>query len=333
MPTAQNILVICGSADFSAPGDLALEDRLTTTLGHTLDIRDGDGDPAGSTSITAADVEGWVAGDDMIFMSSSTVLDSTNGGVFATVASGVMHCEGHNFEEDLLALAGSSGETSSSYTTIDILDPSHPCAGGLSGTVTFTTTAYRLNYCHVDALPAGAVSIASVPGDPDRICLYVIETGDALADGSAAPARRSCFPATYSSPAVAHSNFWALFDACVDWTGNPDTAVTPSGTSVGGSNDEGSLYAVDSTATRPVIAVEIAFGIDAETVPTDGQWSAGDVTSDVRISDGISYSRGRSGDLARMEPGRASFTLSNRDRQYEPGWSGGSNYPHVRPRE
>lgn len=80
--------------------------------------------------------------------------------------------------------------------------------------------------------------------------------------------------------------------------------------------------------TFPTLKVEIAFG-DAplETSPT---WV--DVSAYVRHEDGVEIDRGRNDPWSPFQPGRARFTLSNRDRRFDPTYAAGPYYGDLKPR-
>jgi hypothetical protein len=109
-----------------------------------------------------------------------------------------------------LRLATSPAEQASK-TTLEIVDPGHPLAAGLSGAVTVQSAASMSLANPV----AGADRIATMPGTSSA-SLYGIETGTALTSGTA-PARRVGFFTSYASQSKLTASGWALFDASVTW--------------------------------------------------------------------------------------------------------------------
>jgi hypothetical protein len=72
--------------------------------------------------------------------------------------------------------------------------------------------------------------------------------------------------------------------------------------------------------------LEIAFA--SEPLAESPTWES--VTADLQR---VSFSRGRSSALSRWEAGQGSVLLENLERQYEPFYAAGSNYPNVLPRK
>ena len=74
----------------------------------------------------------------------------------------------------------------------------------------------------------------------------------------------------------------------------------------------------------PQIITEIAWAAN----PGDSSYVWTNISSDVKS---VQYSRGRNAQLNVIQAGTSVVTLKNLSRQYEPGYSGGSNYPNVIP--
>lgn len=77
------------------------------------------------------------------------------------------------------------------------------------------------------------------------------------------------------------------------------------------------------TAKLPTLKTEIAFA----SAPGAATQTYTDVSAYVRSAD---TTRGRSDELARVEPGQSTTVVSNRDRRFEPGFSGGAYFPNVK---
>lgn len=80
---------------------------------------------------------------------------------------------------------------------------------------------------------------------------------------------------------------------------------------------------IPQDATEPTLAVEVSFTTGALETP---QWV--DITGDVRSWD---VTRGRSRELERMQPGRATVVLSNLSRQYDSSHATGPWFGNIRP--
>ena len=81
------------------------------------------------------------------------------------------------------------------------------------------------------------------------------------------------------------------------------------------------------TTTAPVLKVEIAFATaPLNTLPT---WT--DVTSYVRLRDGVDIRRGRNDEFTNDTPGTLTLTLANRDRRFDPLYAAGAYNPNVLP--
>ena len=90
---------------------------------------------------------------------------------------------------------GNQGESSPSRT-IDIVDPSHPIAAGLSGRPVITSA----NTAQAYGRPAGSAHvIAAITGQRANAAIFTYDTGDQMFS-LAAPARRVGLPLSYGSP-------------------------------------------------------------------------------------------------------------------------------------
>lgn len=77
----------------------------------------------------------------------------------------------------------------------------------------------------------------------------------------------------------------------------------------------------------PVVRVRLGFG-SAPDAPVQ-EWT--DVSAYVRLTAGVTWSRGRSDEQSDVEPGRASVTLDNSDGRFTWGNASSPYYPHVVP--
>ena len=91
----------------------------------------------------------------------------------------------------------------------------------------------------------------------------------------------------------------------------------------------GVAYAASDVDDIPAADTEVALAV--EWSPTTGALDTPvwvDITGDVRRWD---TTRGRTRELERFQPGRATIVLSNRERQYDSVNTAGPNYPNVKP--
>ena len=112
---------------------------------------------------------------------------------------------------------GDSGTASGSKITV--VNADHGLAGGLTGDVGLVTLG------NGDAgigwgVPQGDVEIvATLVGDGEKAAIYGYQEGAVLADGNAAPERRSFVFATDELLGKADANALKLIDSAIDWTG------------------------------------------------------------------------------------------------------------------
>ncbi len=266
------VLYVVGNPSSITSGAAAVIDRLEAD-GYVVTVID-------DNVVTAADA----AGTSFVIIGSSTN-SSAVGTKFVGVAQPVWNAKPWNFDD-----MGYTGTTSgvdfgsSSSTTIDIVDATHPIAVGLSGTVGFTTS----NRSESWGQPAVAADVvATVNGLPT---IFVYEAGDLLADGSTAAGCRLTFPLFTSAPTKFTTDAWAMFDAMADFAGGgcvivpanppPTMAVT---SPAGGSTLTG-IETVTATATDPDGVAQVEFFIDGvsigvDTDDSDGWSSSWDTTA------------------------------------------------------
>ena len=119
-----------------------------------------------------------------------------------------------------------SGTASGSKITV--VNADHGLAGGLSGDVGLVTLG------NGDAeigwgVPQGDVEIvATLVGDGEKAAIYGYQEGAVLADGNAAPERRSFVFATDELLGKADANALKLIDSAIDWTGGTGFLTSPS---------------------------------------------------------------------------------------------------------
>lgn len=83
---------------------------------------------------------------------------------------------------------------------------------------------------------------------------------------------------------------------------------------------------VPSATDRPLVSVEVAFTTNPGDVPT---WTP--VTDAKEVLRAFRVNRGRQNELDRFQAGRATITLANEDRRFDPTYTAGPYYPNVVP--
>ncbi len=170
---------------------------------------------------TTADGDG-----KQLIVVSSTVNSGDVGEKFRNSAVPVLVWEQALQDNFLMTLdSGADHGTLAGQTDLEIINTTHPLAGGLSaGVKTVTTEAQDYSW----GVPnANATIIASVAGVPDQAVLYGYEKGAMLADDATpAPARRVMFFNGNNGYAAFTDDARKLFDAAVVWASGiePQTA-------------------------------------------------------------------------------------------------------------
>ncbi len=164
--------------------------------------------------VTAGDA----AGKAVVFISDtavSTVLGSTMRDVFTPVivSDSILY--------DDMAFTGLIADVDYGNTgivdTIDITNPAHPMAAGLSGVVTIHNFPAPLGW----GVPSpNAEFVATTTDGTGHYAIFGYETG-ALMVGMNAPARRVGFFFAGLTAAELNGTGWQLFDAAVMWATGP----------------------------------------------------------------------------------------------------------------
>ncbi len=221
---------------------------LTTTYGQTI-LFHGAGEDAtsGADSAVLSHLQGRFGEPNVTYMQGEmaasdgssadgfdlVIISSTLGSgsvrnKYADTTVGLM-----NWEQALMRQAAGEfnmsvgGRTLGSETQIEIVDPSHPIAAGLSGLVTVYSSPQTNSYGR-DGLAPGATLIAQGVTDSTDLAIFAADVGDALlGDGSVgspatAPGRRVMFFLEDEGFDDLTPEGLALFDAAVDWTVVPE---------------------------------------------------------------------------------------------------------------
>jgi hypothetical protein len=144
--------------------------------------------------------------------------------------------------------------TITAQTDINIVNATHPLAGGLTaGTHTVTSSAMDVGF---GAPNSNAVVVATVAGDATKAVIYGYDTGAKLVDGTTlAPARRVMFFPSNDSFAAFTPDALKLFDAAVQWASGigpkpPKTSANIAWVSFHSADDKPSLNAFNAGFTN-----------------------------------------------------------------------------------
>jgi hypothetical protein len=120
---------------------------------------------------------------------SSTVNSGNINTKFTDVAEPVVTWESYILDDLKLtgSVTGTDFGVTADQSALDILEPSHPIAGGLSGTVTVFPGIRNVRW---GRLASGGVAVASVIGSATQAAVSAFDTGATLIDDTTAPARR-----------------------------------------------------------------------------------------------------------------------------------------------
>lgn len=214
----RNALLVVGSATLNT-GDAAVSTRLQN-LGFTVTVK-----VAGSTnntSVKATDADGKT-----LVVISSTVVPANVTNKLRNIPVPVI-----NWEFDILDDMGMTGLVSgtdfgtspTTQTQLNISDPAHQMAAGLSGTQTVVTTATTFTWGKPNT---NAARVAALTNDATRFAIFGYDAGTTM-PGLEAPARRGALfltdttAANFNPPATGG----LLFDAAVKWATEVVTAPT-----------------------------------------------------------------------------------------------------------
>lgn len=197
-----NILLVVGSLALT-PGDAVYKARMEG-LGFTVTLKL-------ASAATAADATGMA----MVFVSNS----APNGDVlakFKAVAVPVTIQTAGIVDDMGMSSTGSNGQCASASNQGTIVTSSHPIALGLTGTLTLSASAGTQQF---GAPSASGVTVLRCPaGTSSQGTGFTYVTGNVMADGTAAAARRTMW-SFYSPIPDSFTNVGAdLFDRMLLWT-------------------------------------------------------------------------------------------------------------------
>jgi hypothetical protein len=219
-----NILFVVGTSNGSVPfgggiGDTFVRARLEAQ-GHHLTL-------APDTTI-AEDLLAMSDAADMVLVSESVTSANLLGKLKPSTAP-ILNYEAFIQDDMGLTALGPPGDpglpaqfelgVKQADTQIDIVDPTHPLAAGLMGTITVYKAAKEITWGKVAAT---AEVVATLAGDRAGPCLYVYRKGATLHDGSAAAGLRVGFfledDDVTGTPNLMTDDGLRLFDAAVRFT-------------------------------------------------------------------------------------------------------------------
>src|SRR5947199_761786 len=220
--------------------DQAAFDRLTALGFSVTAIDDNLSDPADAT------------GQQLIVI-SSTVTSGNIGTKHTATAVPILNWEPALFDELGIQANNANGVTIAG-TQIEIVDASHPLAGGLpAGVMVFFNAAGGL--ASPDT-PVASVNIVAREVGGTRPVIVGVEKGAALnpARIAAAPERRVCFPLDNDSFARLTADGLTLFDAAINWAAGPTNApvgVAQSPTNLTVIENQSAAFSVIVTGAPP----------------------------------------------------------------------------------
>jgi len=235
--TLLTVLFVANSTTLGA-ADTVLKTRLQDA-GYTVVVKAA----GGTAPVQTADATGKA-----LVVISSTVNSSDVNTKFRTVAVPVLTWENGEYRQSYMSMTGPTANTDygtvAGQTQITITNPTHPMAGGISGTVNVVATGSPAQTLAWGRPNANAVSIARVTADTGtnpRVVIFGYDKGALLpvptgSPAFPAPARRVGFFLTDTTASTWTAQAGSLFDAAIQWaTGALAAPVSISVTRAGAS--------------------------------------------------------------------------------------------------
>jgi hypothetical protein len=202
--SASVLLIVSSTAGAAGKASDQLVYEKLHGFGHRVAIKD-------ETGITRADT----AGVDLIIV-TTTITREDILGVLRDVRTPVLNME-YNFLYGMAMIADSVFTVNwgriDNIGSYDLVNASHPAAGGLSGRVAVFSQPTRINWGRP---VAGAALIAAVPGQPEKSPIFCYEKGSEMA-GMVAPAKRGALLTWSFHTQLINENGWRLFENMVKW--------------------------------------------------------------------------------------------------------------------
>jgi hypothetical protein len=199
--TAPEALLVVGAVPLG-PGDASLGSRLAGLGYEVAPVRAFDLQPADAAEKALVVVSESVTSTDVNTKLRDGPVPTL---VLEPALFDDMGFSGPRWDEDHGAMAGPR--------EIDLVDPEHPLAAGLSGRISAIGAAATLGW----AKPKGSAEvIATIAGFPELVALFGYRTGRAMAQGLA-PARRVGLFAREAASGALTDDGGKLFAAAVRW--------------------------------------------------------------------------------------------------------------------
>lgn len=208
----------------------------------------------------------------LLVIVSSSVASGDVAEKFLAVAVPVVQWE-NALQDNFLFTLDQDGTTrgaAAGQTTLEIMTPTHPIAGGLTGVIEVANPGVEITW----GTPAPAViPIARLSDGSGRLAIYAFETGALLVDGATtAAARRVHLGGGDGTYAGMNSTGRQLWHNAIDWAlgtvqppARPTATITRSGGNITiGSSDGGTVQASNSL----VPAAWTDLGAAPQTIPT-----------------------------------------------------------------
>ena len=237
-PSGKNVLMICGDENrtvitCTSIGDVTVKNRIELEMGHKV-TRMGHDAPA-DEMLKAANAA------DLVIITEST-LSGTMGSKIVSTPTAVLSSEAFLQDEFLQVnpkgknVEGRSAEDMkvSDYGTlhdtehsINIVNPKHPLAAGLSGRVRIYRLPGTMHWASAKALAPSAEVVATLVDYPDAKTIYVIRRGAKLYDGTPAPGLRIQYFIENDNERgtvnLMSQEAWRLWDAAINYALTTDT--------------------------------------------------------------------------------------------------------------
>ena len=212
--TPSTALLVTGSTTLG-PGDTAIRDRLTNTLGYTVTVK-------AASAAVSSDADGKT----VVLISASA--PATDVGIkFRDKPTPALVWQSSVFDDMKMTGLTQNADygTASYFTEVIIAAPVHPMAAGLSGIVSVTNTLNTFSW----GLPSSSVHLIATLGidhlgvNQDKTGIFGYEQATLMV-GMLAPARRVGMFMTNDTAAAFTGDGWALFEAALAWAATPNQA-------------------------------------------------------------------------------------------------------------
>lgn len=195
-PVSRNILMVVGNENGvvsygTSIADVFVKNRLELDMGHTV-TRMRDNAPADSLLMAANAADLVIIAESVTSGALNTKIVSTPTPIFSYEAFlqdefGLVNPQGRPVDPGPPADNADFGAIED-QTHINIVNPSHPMAAGLSGLVQVYRFPREMNWGK--ALAPSAEVVATLPDYPDAAIIYLIRKGAPLYNGTPAPGLR-----------------------------------------------------------------------------------------------------------------------------------------------